>query len=164
MSARSIELKKELVNEVASDLKKAKSFIVFEYHGLTAARITELRKELFKADSKLIILKNNILKRSLETHQFNEITENISGPNSIIIGFGDELAPIKSAVNLSKEFDFIKIKGAYLDGKYLTIDEIQTIASIPGREGLYSMLLSCLTAPIRNFMYGLKAVAEKKEN
>lgn len=163
MSEKIIEIKKELVNQVSNDLKKAKSFIVFEYHGLTAARITELRKELFKSDSKLMILKNNILKRSLEASQFNEIINDIVGPNSIVIGFGDELAPIKNVVNLSKECNFIKIKGAYLDGKYLSLPEIQTIASIPGREGLYSMLLSCLTAPIRNFMYGLKAVADKKE-
>lgn len=162
MNNKAIEIKKQLVDVISKNLKEAKSFIVFEYHGLTAAQITELRKNLFKSNSKLIILKNNILKRSLEVGKFNEIISDVVGPNSIVMGFGDELAPIKDVVELSKQNDFIKIKGAYLEGKYLTIDEIKTIASIPGREGLYSMLLSCLTAPIRNFMYGLKAVVDKK--
>ena len=44
----------------------------------------------------------------------------------------------------------------------VTPEQLAQIANIPSRAGLYSMLLSCLQGPIRNFLYGLKSVGEKK--
>ncbi len=50
-----------------------------------------------------------------------------------------------------------------LEGKLTSKDEIKELASIPGREGLLSMLVSVLQAPIRDFAYAVKAVAESKD-
>ena len=162
MSQKAINKKQDLVNELATELKQAKSFIVFEYQGLKADQITQSRFNLFKSKAKLKVLKNNILHRALELANYKEILNEIVGPNAIAIGFEDEIAAIKEVAQLSKDHKFIKIKGAYIDNKFISIDEAKALASIPGREGLYSMLLSCLTSPIRSFLYGLKAIAEQK--
>ncbi len=161
MSVQAINAKKDLVKSTTENLKKAKSFIVFEYRGMTAKEITELRTNLYKAGAKMYVLKNNILSRSLQECSFNELKD-VTGPNAVVMGFEDELAAIKEVFGLTKNFDFITIKGAYLESKFLSPEEVKAIANIPSREGLYAMFLSCLTSPIRSVLYGLKAVAEKK--
>lgn len=158
-----IEYKDNLSSEISEKIKSAKSFIVFEYSGLTAKEMTTLRKTLFKTHSNVMVLKNNILRRALDKADIKDFGE-LVGPNAIAWGNEDEMAPLKEVFNLTKDHDFMKIKGSYLEGKFLDEEKTKSIASLPGREGLYSMFLSCLTGPIRGVLYALKAVEEKKGN
>ena len=52
----------------------------------------------------------------------------------------------------------VKYKFGYLENKIITNEQLPTIAAIPNRDGLYSMVLSCLLAPIKKLLYGLKAI------
>lgn len=157
--------KQQEVAEIATVLKNAKSFIVFEYHGLTAANVFALRNVLHASNSKLFVLKNSISERAFkETNVYEGFEDKLTGPNAVAVAMDDEIAAIKAVNDVAKEFDFVKVKGAFLEGKFADKTKIDQIAAIPGREGLYSMLLSCFTAPLRNVLYGLKAVAEKKES
>lgn len=162
MSKTAIQTKISLVQHFVDELKKSKSFIVFEYLGLTAKSITNLRFELNKNQAKMFVLKNNILKRAIDSLQIQGFEQLMQGPNAIVIGYNDEIVPIKAVSELAKEFDVLKIKGAYLDNQFIDASKIKEIASIPGREGLYSMLLSCLQSPIRSFLYAIKAVGDSK--
>ena len=62
-----------------------------------------------------------------------------------------------------KEAKALEIKGGIIEGKVSSLEEITALAKLPNREGLLSMLLSVLQAPIRNVAYAVKAVAEKKK-
>ena len=156
-----IQYKDNLSSEISEKIKSSKSFIIFEYSGLDAHTITKLRKDLFKAKSSLMVLKNNILNRALKKANISEFGD-LVGPNAIAWGTEDEIAPLKEVFNLIKDNDCIKIKGSYVEGSFLDEAKTKSIASLPNREGLYSMLLSCLTGPIRGFLYALKAVSETK--
>lgn len=162
MSQKAIQAKEVQVQNITNDLKQAKSFIVFEYSGLTAKSITALRAELHKSGSKMYVLKNNILRRALNEAGINDFEGKVKGPNAIAIAFEDEIAPIKSVNNVAKEFDVVHLKGAYLENSFADEAKIKQLANIPGRDGLYSMLLSCLQSPIRSFLYAVKAVGENK--
>ncbi|GAA5414598.1 50S ribosomal protein L10 [Ureaplasma ceti] len=162
MSQQAIQAKEVQVQSITSDLQKAKSFIVFEYSGLTAKSITALRSELYKSGSKMYVLKNNILRRALKEAGINDFEGLVKGPNAIAIAFEDEIAPIKNVNNVAKEFDVVNLKGAYIENTFADQNKIQQLANIPGREGLYSMFLSCLQSPIRSFLYAVKAVSETK--
>lgn len=164
MSKKAIIAKEAKVNEVVTDLQKAKSFIVFEYHGLTAKSIAALRKELHDAGSKLYVLQNNILRRALKVAKLEGVEDKIVGPNAIAIAFEDEINPIKAVNNVAEEYEVVQLKTAFLEGNFMDASMIKEIANIPGRDGLLSMFLSCLSSPIRGFMYALKAVSETKEN
>ena len=158
-----IEKKQNEVNEVAELIDNSKSFIIFEYQGLNAFLITNLRKEIVKNEGKLKVLKNSILDRAFVKQSINEFKDNLVGPNAIAFSFGDEISVFKSIVGIAKNHDFIKIKGGFFNSKFVDVNEIKTIASIPGREGLYSMLLSCFTFPIRSVLYALKAIVDTKQ-
>lgn len=156
-----IQYKDNLSSEISEKIKSSKSFIIFEYLGLDAYTITKLRKDLFKTGSELLVLKNNILRRALEKANIKEFGD-LVGPNAIAWGTEDEIAPLKEVFNLTKDNECIKIKGSYIEGSFLDAEKSKSIASLPNREGLYSMLLSCLTGPIRGVLYALKAVSETK--
>lgn len=162
MSLKAIQAKQDFVQTIANELKQAKSFIVFEYSGLTAKNITDLRFTLNKSGSKLRILKNNILKRAIELANIQGFDGMIVGPNAIAMAFEDEINPIKSVNDVATDFEVVKIKGAYLENNFADINKVKQIASIPSRDGLYSMFLSCLQSPIRSFLYAVKAVSETK--
>ncbi|MDE5651606.1 MAG: 50S ribosomal protein L10 [Ureaplasma sp.] len=162
MSVKAINAKQTLVHEISENLKKAKSFVVFEYLGLTASEITSLRFALNKSNSKLQVLKNNILARAIKEANIDGFEGSFVGPNAIAIAFEDEISPIKEISKIAKNCECVKIKGAYLENNFLDAQKVQEIANIPGREGLYSMFLSCLQSPVRSFLYALKAVSETK--
>jgi len=150
------------VEELSKKIKDAKSFLVFEYLGLNAIQSSELRQKLFKGQAQMIVIKNNILNRALKVLNNPSIPES-TGPCAIIISNGDEIIPFKEVYDLSKENDFIKYKFGVLDGSLVDKNKLATIATLPGKDGLLSMLCSVLLAPLRNFMYGLKAVGEGKK-
>lgn len=156
-----IQYKDRLTNEVSEKLQSSKSFIIFKYSGLTAQEITELRKKLLSSGSKVAVYKNNILQRALEKAKIKGF-ESLMGPNAIAWSTDDEIAPLKEIYELSKTHDFLEIKGSYLEKTFLDAKKTASIASLPNREGLYVMFLSCLTAPIRSVLYALKAVADTK--
>ena len=65
--------------------------------------------------------------------------------------------------SFAKEAKALEIKGGIIEGKVASLEEIHALAKLPNREGLLSMLLSVLQAPVRNVAYAVKAVAEKNE-
>ncbi len=157
-----IAKKESQVKSVAEDFSSAKSFVIFEYQGLTAATITNVRKSMKKAGSKLCVLKNNILERSLKSANITGFDALLTGPNAVAMAFEDEISVFKAVADIEKENKFIKIKGGYINGAFIDVEQVKQLSAIPNREGLYGMFLSCLTSPIRSFLYALKAVAENK--
>lgn len=157
-----IEKKAALSDQYKQMFSDAKSILVFEYQGLSAKDLTILRRKLHNGGAKMYVLKNNIASRAFAGAGINEFN-NITGPNAIIIANQDEIIPFKEVYELNKEHSFIKLKGGYLEKKFIPSEAIADLANIPSREGLYAMFLSCLQAPIRNFLYGIKAVGESKQ-
>jgi large subunit ribosomal protein L10 len=156
-----IEKKETLSKELAEDLKKAKAIILFEYLGLNAKTLTALRKKLHTANAKMYVQKNNIFRRALALANVEGFGE-ISGPNALLVAFGDEIAPFKEINEVIKIHNFVKYKNGRLVNDMVSASKLASIANIPGREGLLSMLLSCLQTSIRNLAYGIKAVGEHK--
>ncbi len=69
----------------------------------------------------------------------------------------------RSCIEFAKSNENLKIKGGIVDGKVVGVDEMKALANLPSREGLLSMLLSVLQAPMRNFALAVKAVSDQKQ-
>ena len=85
------------------------------------------------------------------------------GPTAIAFSEEEVVAPAKIMVEFAEEAPALEVKGGYMEGEVVSIETIQAVAKLPSRDGLLSMLLSVLQAPIRNTALAFKAVAEKKE-
>lgn len=158
-----IETKQQVVTEIADKLRASKSTIVVDYRGLTVSEATELRKQLREAGVEFKVYKNSLTRRAAESAEMAELNEFLTGPNAIAFSNEDVVAPAKVLNDFAKDHEVLEIKAGVIEGKLVTLDEVKAIATLPSREGLLSMLLSVLQAPIRNLALATKAVADQKE-
>lgn len=162
MSAEAIKAKSVLVEEIAAKLKGAQSAVVVEYRGLSVAEMTELRNNLRAEDVELKVYKNSLVQRATVATEYEGLNAELTGPNAIALGNSDAVAPARVIAKFAKDHEALVIKAAVVEGKLLTVDEVKEISKLPNREGMYSMLLGMLQAPVSKFARVVKAVAEAK--
>lgn len=162
MSEQAIAKKQQEVNEVVEKINAANSLVVVDYLGLSVAEVTELRKQLREAGVEFKVIKNTIMRRALDSQELEYHEEVFQGPTAVAFGMEDVVAPAKILSDFAKKAEALELKGGILEGEVLSKEEIQQIAKLPNREGLLSMLLSVLQAPVRNVAYAVKAVADAK--
>lgn len=158
-----LEKKKQVVEEIADKLRESETTIIVDYRGLNVAEVTELRKQLREAGVDYKVYKNTMTRRAVTDAELDDLQEYLVGPTAIAFSKEDIIAPAKILHSFAKEHEALEIKGGVIQGNIATVDEIKELAQLPSYEGLLSMLLSVLQAPIRNFAYATKAVAEQKE-
>src|SRR5699024_3969016 len=95
--------------------------------------------------------------------ELSDLADELVGPTAIAFGKDDVVAPAKILNNFAKEHDALEVKAGVIEGKVATLEEIKELSTLPDYDGLVSMLLSVLQAPIRNLAYATKAVADQKE-
>lgn len=162
MSVQAIEAKKVIVDEITEKLQNAQSAVVCEYRGLNVAEVTELRRALRAENVELKVYKNTMVQRAAEGLGYGAIKEQLDGPNALAIGHSDAVAPARILAKFAKTHEALVIKGAIVEGKVLGTKETMELSALPNREGMYSMLLGCLQAPISKFARAVKAVADAK--
>lgn len=158
-----MEKKIQTVEEITTKFQESQSTIVVDYRGLDVAEVTELRKQLREAGVEFKVYKNTMARRATEKAGLQELDASLVGPTAIAFSNDDVIAPAKVLAGFAKKHDALEIKAGIIEGKVVTVEEVKAIAELPSREGLLSMLLSVLQAPIRNFALATKAVAEQKE-
>jgi large subunit ribosomal protein L10 len=164
MSEVTIAQKATIVEDVKVKFEAAVSAVIVDYRGLTVEEVTSLRKELRDAGVEMRVIKNSILSRAAKAAGLEGLDEVFAGPTAIAFSNEDVVAPAKIIANFAKNAEALEIKGGIIEGKVSTVEEINALASLPSREGLLSMLLSVLQAPVRNVAYAVNAVIEKGED
>lgn len=162
-NAKVIQAKQEAVDVVTAKLRESATTVVADYRGLNVAQVTELRKQLREAGIGFQVLKNTLLRRATAAAELTELDEVLTGPTAIAFSGEDAVAPAKILNDFAKKNDALKLKGAVVEGRVVGVEEVKALAELPSREGLLSMLLSVLQAPVRNFALAVKAVGEQKE-
>lgn len=161
MNPNVLEQKKAVVQEVSTLLKDSGSVIVAEYRGLSVAEISELKRELLKENAKMCVYKNTLVDRAAEACGFDDMKQYLEGPNALISST-DSISAAKIATKFAKKHEQLVIKAAIVEGKVVGKDDVIALSKLPNKEGMLSMLLSVLQAPVRSFACAVKAVAEKE--
>lgn len=162
-NAKIIAEKQLAVNEVADKLKNSSCTIVTDYRGLNVSQVTQLRKSLREAGIEFTVLKNSLARRATANAELTELDSYLTGPTAIAFSTSDIISPAKILTEFAKKNDKLSVKAGVVEGRVVGFDQIKALADLPSREGLLSMLLSVLQAPVRNFALAVKAVAEKQE-
>ncbi|MGX5377975.1 50S ribosomal protein L10 [Ligilactobacillus sp. LYQ135] len=163
MSKEIIAKKAAIVDEVAEKLQNAVSNVVVDYRGLTVEEVTELRKQLREAGVEMQVIKNTYLRRATAKAGIEGMDDVFVGPTAVAFSNEDVTAPARILVKFAEDHEALEVKGGMIEGKVASLDEIIALSKLPDRDGLLSMLLSVLQAPVRNFAYAVKAVADSKE-
>ena len=161
MNQAVLESKQNIVKEVTEKAKAASTIVVCEYRGLTVAQLEEIRRALRKENAELCVYKNSLVERAVDELGYNELNDILKGPNAIVFS-EDVISGAKVIAKYAKRHkDVLVVKGGMVEGKFVDAKGIIEVSKLPGKEGLLSMFLSCLQAPIRSFACAVKAVADK---
>ena len=155
--------KKEEVSKLAAEMKEAKLILLTDYRGINVADVTNLRTDLRNVNAKYAVIKNNITRRALAECGIEGLEDKLVGPTAVIMSNEDYLEPAKAIYKFSKDNDYYKIKGGVIEGKVMTAEEIITLAKLPSKETLLSMLAGALLANIQKFAVALDQVRIQKE-
>ena len=163
-SEKVLNQKKEEVKKLAEKMKEAKLILLTDYRGINVVDDTDLRRNLRNINATCNVIKNNITRRALKEIGIEGLAdETLEGPTAVIMANDDYLAASKEIYNFTKTHDFYKIKAGVVDGKVMTADEIITLAKLPSREDLLSMLAGALLANISKVAVALNEVKKLKE-
>ncbi|CAM4484015.1 50S ribosomal protein L10 [Paenibacillus tarimensis] len=162
-NAKIIQEKQQSVDEITAKLRESSCTVVADYRGLNVAQVTELRKQLREAGVEFQVLKNTLVRRATANAELTELDAVLTGPTAVAFSKEDAVAPAKILSDFAKKNEALKVKGGVVEGRVFDAAEMKALADLPSREGLLSMLLSVLQAPMRNFALAVKAVAEKQE-
>ncbi len=158
-----MQKKQAEVQQVAEDLKNATAVISVDYLGLTVEEVTNLRSQLREEGIQMKVVKNTLLRLAANEADVHELDETFFGPTAIVFSEDEVVTPAKILAEFAENAEALEIKGGMIEGEFVDVDEINKLAKLPDRDGLLSMLLSAIQAPVRNTALAVKAVAEAKE-
>ena len=161
MSIEIMKAKEQIVNDYADKLAKAKSFVIVDYRGLTVAEDTELRKELRANNVEYSVVKNRLTLRAMNKAGYTGLDNELTGPTAVAISYDDAVAPSKVLVGYAKKNQKLEVKGGMVEGKLMSVNEINGVASIPAKPVLVAQLLGMLQTPIRGLAVVLSEIAKK---
>ena len=160
-NAKILEAKQGVIDEITDVAKNSASFILFDYRGLTAEEVAELRRNLRENGAKYKVWKNTLTKRAMDGLNFN-LDDCLNGPSAMAYS-DDSVAPIKVLSDFAKEHKALEIKGGIVDGEVASLDTIKQLATLPSREGLLTMLASGLIGTVKDLSIALNMLSEEKE-
>ena len=158
-----IEQKKAEVSALAEKIKNAKLVLLTDYRGITVTDVTNLRTSLRKVNSEYKVIKNNITRRALQECKIEGLEDMLTGTTAVIMGNEDYLEPLKAVYEYTKKNEAYKIKAGIIDGKVMSAEELITLAKLPSRETLISMLAGALLGNISKIAVAFDQVRIQKE-
>ena len=158
------EDKSLVIEKIAATLKEYICFYVTETAGLNAEKTAELRKACFKADVKLMVVKNTLLKKALETldGDFSELYPVLKGSSSVMCSNVGN-APAKLIKSVVKKDDTLpRLKAAYVEETiYVGADQLETLANIKSKNELIADVIALLQSPAKNVVSALTSGGTK---
>jgi large subunit ribosomal protein L10 len=150
--------KTEQVEKLGKELKNVSSLIVTTYHKLTVAQDFELRKALRPAGAKYAVVKNTLAERAAKGTSAEEVLKNLAGVTSIAYTKGDPVALAKALSKYAKDNPEFTFKAGVVEGRVISIKEIQALATMPAKEEIYAKLLFLINAPAQRLVTAMNAV------
>jgi large subunit ribosomal protein L10 len=131
------------VAEIADEFRGASASVVTEYRGLSVAQLTALRRAL-GPDVSYRIAKNTLVKRAAQDAGVDGLETLLTGPTAIAFVTGEPVDAAKALRDFAKTNQGLVIKGGFMDGNPLSVDEVNRIADLESREVLLANLAGAM--------------------
>ena len=164
-NAKVLSEKQAVVADLTNKLQNAAAGVLVDYKGITVAEDTALRAELRKNNVEYAVVKNTLLQFAVNNCGMNELDSLLNGATALAICHDDPVAPARVVNDFAKKIDGrFEIKGGFMDGKAMPLDEVLALANIPppSKEALQAQVLGTMLAPISGLACVLKQIAEKQ--
>lgn len=162
-NAKVLSEKQAVVAALTEQLKAASSGVLVDYKGITVAEDTALRVELRQNGVQYGVVKNTLARFAMNNVGLSELDDVLNGTTSLATSDGDPIAPMRVVNKYAKQLNGkFTIKGGFMDGKVLSLEEITALADLPSKEVLQAQALGMMLAPITSFAIVIKAICEQK--
>ncbi len=162
-NAKVLSEKKAIVSGLSARLKDAASGVLVDYAGISVADDTSLRRKMREEKVEYTVVKNTLLRFAIDDAGYSELDPLLSGTTSLATSVDDPLAPARITSEYAEKLqDCFEIKGGFMNGEVISVDEITALAKIPPLPVLQAQFLGTMLAPITSLAVVLKAIAEKK--
>jgi large subunit ribosomal protein L10 len=133
------------VADIAEQFRASTATVITEYRGLTVANLAELRRSL-TGSATYAVAKNTLVKRAASEAGIEGLDELFAGPTAIAFVSGEAVDAAKAIKTFAKDHKALVIKGGYMDGRALTVAEVEHIADLESREVLLARLAGAMKA------------------
>lgn len=165
--------KVDAVERLRESIAAQKGAVIAENLGLSVAEVTRLRKTLREAGAEFRVVKNTLIRLAAKDTGFEKVSDIFVGPTAIAFAQSDPVALAKAMKEFAAGSQKFRLKGGYLDGKSLSVKEVEALADLPGRDVLVAQLVGALASPLRRMaqalsgpqrkiVYALQSIHDKK--
>ena len=148
------------VAEIAASIKESEAVYAVDFRGISVTQAAELRSQLRDAGASLRIVKNSLTERAADDAQAVSLKELLQGPTALtfVRADGDVALAAKALATFNRQTETMAFKGGLLSGNAVSIEELASLARLPGREVLYGQLVGVVASPITGLVRGLNAL------
>ena len=150
--------KEQVISNLKENFSKTSFAIATDYRGMSVTEINDLRKRLKENNADYKIAKNTLIKLALKDTNLIELEKHLAGPTAVLIGYGEPTECAKTFVEFTKEIEKGDVKGAVLDGKALSKNEIKVFASLPPKKVILGQIAGLLVAPTAGIAGSLESL------
>ncbi len=150
--------KKQEVEALKNDLAKVSTVILTTFQGITVTNDTQLRRAVQAAGGHYRVVKNTLAERAGAGTPSEPLLQNLSGTNSIAYTATDPVALAKVLTKIAKDVPAFRFKAGIVEGRVLSIAEIQQLAQLPSKEELISKIMFSIQAPTQRVASAMAAV------
>ncbi len=146
------------LEKLQTDLAKVSTVILTTFQGITVEDDTKLRRAVQAVGGHYKVVKNTLAERAGAGTAAEPLLKNLTGTNSIAYTETDPVALAKALTKVAKDVPAFKFKAGVVEGRVLSIAEIQQLAQLPSKDDLFSKILFLLQAPAQRIATALAAI------
>src|SRR5271154_2278912 len=141
-----------------TELAKVSTLILTTFQGITVDNDTKLRRAVQAAGGKYKVVKNTLAERASAGTPAEGVLKDLKGTNSIAFTYNDPVALAKALTKIAKDVPAFQFKAGVVEGRVISIAEIQSLANLPSKEELISKVMFLLNAPAQRLAMTLNAL------
>jgi large subunit ribosomal protein L10 len=150
--------KQQDLDNLKTDLAKVSTVILSTFQGITVENDNKLRRAVEQAGGTYRVVKNTLAERAAEGTPNAPLLKDLKGTNSLAYTATDPVSLAKALTKIAKDVPAFQFRAGIVDGRVLSIAEIQQLASLPSKEELLSKIMFLLSAPATRIASALAAV------
>src|SRR5580692_2626912 len=150
--------KQQDLDKLKLELAKVSTVILTTFQGITVEADTKLRRAVQAAGGKYQVVKNSLAERAGAGTPAENLLKNLRGTNSIAFTETDAVALAKALTKVAREVPAFQFKSGLVEGRVISIAEIQQLANLPSKEELLSKIMFLLNAPAQRIAMTLNAL------
>lgn len=152
------EQKAAVVEEIAGQIQEADAILAVDYRGISVPDAASLRDRLRDADATFRVVKNSLTERAADRADATSLHALLDGPTALTFVRGDVATAAKALSDFARGPAALQFKGGLMDGKELSVDQVQAIARLPARDILYAQLVGTVASPLTGLVRGLNGL------